>query len=1466
MSDDLFNIITKDNEQGNTQQFQYNPNSTPYVPNYNDTNSNEVDLYNTIKEDTSSEVKQDNNNVRVDTELYTSTPGSEINKQGDLHPITIKEQASLQTGGGRDWRPELERWKALPEGEERVIAREAWHQKYLGLSYEEMKAKNQLERSMILHNRLNKGNRGWGGKLLDLPGTITDGVIDFGFDVIGHIPGGAAVDNWWDEHTDTKDPIIEAVQDISSIVVPSLYGGSLVTGTLKGAPFLLKAGALISTDVAIVGLADVSERDETLTKMAVDYFPNIVGPKGFIPAPEVLLNKDSDSPEVTTYRAMLEEAGLPIIGNVLGAAMNIAKPWLKVKKFAQKGAENYVTTEKRILGWFEPKDEIAEIFKSDEISKFAEPQKIIALQRIEEAIASGMINQSEMPALLAKKEQLLKELDRWESVEHFNDVTTKTIKNEQIKSGVDKVRTNPTNIDFDPDVNSGIVSDSVNARRSVSPGSVARNMVDVTTNQLGLTKGLPVSIIPDSVIRKVLKVGGTSRDITLDVANKGLKAGDFESTVLGIRINRNQMSKSAFNLLSDYLNAGSADELRKMFINKTNQADFNGMVVKTLNADQQKAALAAYQILNDRYLGRDVVETATRVMNTLGAEVSNIAETAEKFKGIADNPKLMRTLREKMEILWPEYRLTQYVWGVQGNDLKNNINNLMTKSPDELLAITNELKTAESSFHAQARKFTKTLEELEKTHPELMEPLSRAFEMSKGNVVTQAGLLEWAARQVNPSGMIVSPTGLTGNRSSLNIFASATWSYMYNNILSGLSTIRAVLGNGKELMQKPVNALLGHGWQSAGSLITTGTFDRAKLHKMFYYYGAIKETNARALTYMWDTIKKVNNDPDAMIDVFRKDYTIKNRGEWKILDGVANTWRKEGDIGKLIQYDLAKAMDGWSRTRYSRYGMTGMAGVDAYTTSYMGTLHARMRAYDEVLTEYGPNILSNKTKFNKALEIAEQKHYKSMFNSNGMLTDQAVRNATGEVALNVDNSIAKVFSDATTTVPALKPLITFPSSGLNFVRMSLSYTPIAAIPGMDKYGKTIWAKTDEQIDLALKAHGMSLAGTPNARRIFENLQTEYIGRQVFSGLLFTGIMSYALDGNLRGNGHYNASRRINERRELGYIPNTIRIPGTDKWISTKGLPGISPLLDIVGDIAYYSRDLEQPIMEDWFAKARWTIAASFLNETPLGGLEPLVSIATGDFSGFERLTGNTLRGGIPFSGGAGVLQQSIDTARHEIDRDITQYVKTRLPFASFTLPYQYDIWKHQKVNDLSNPWLARLNAFSPLKISDGPEDWREWLLQINYTGQSRLLKDSTGTYEYNAEERSAIYELISKQNLHKKLYRLMNSEKYKDIIGKVRAYRVTGDDLRTDFEFDSSALKLYDEIDAIIKNGQEKAELELLQTRPDIFTSIKYQRLINKYIKAGKIDKARELMFEGTKAVEEEKKKLEINNLLNINK
>ena len=139
-----------------------------------------------------------------------------------------------------------------------------------------------------------------------------------------------------------------------------------------------------------------------------------------------------------------------------------------------------------------------------------------------------------------------------------------------------------------------------------------------------------------------------------------------------------------------------------------------------------------------------------------------------------------------------------------------------------------------------------------------------------------------------------------------------------------------------------------------------------------------------------------------------------------------------------------------------------------------------------------------------------------------------------------------------------------------------------------------------------------MATTPNARVIWQNLRAEYTGRLIFSGMLSSALFNYAMAGNIRGNGHYNASRRSKERDQFGYEPKTINLGG--KWVSYKGILGVEQVLSIIGDMSYYAKDLNESTLSNWHAKLAWSISASFLNETPLQGLEPLIAATNGDLS------------------------------------------------------------------------------------------------------------------------------------------------------------------------------------------------------------------------------------------------------------
>ena len=200
----------------------------------------------------------------------------------------------------------------------------------------------------------------------------------------------------------------------------------------------------------------------------------------------------------------------------------------------------------------------------------------------------------------------------------------------------------------------------------------------------------------------------------------------------------------------------------------------------------------------------------------------------------------------------------------------------------------------------------------------------------------------------------------------------------------------------------------------------------------------------------------------------------------------------------------------------------------------------RDRAYDDVFSEFG---------FIDPLKLveAEKRHMKTMFAADGTMKDEALKALVGEISLNLDDGLAAWINKATTAYPIARHQMMFPRTQSNALRKAASWTPISLIPGINKYSKTIWARNDDEIAAALAEHGIDMAATPNARVLFEQLRNEYTGRIMLTGLMVKNLLDYAMAGNIRGNGHYNASRRKKERDQMGYVPKTINLGG--KWVS-----------------------------------------------------------------------------------------------------------------------------------------------------------------------------------------------------------------------------------------------------------------------------------------------------------------------------
>ena len=303
-------------------------------------------------------------------------------------------------------------------------------------------------------------------------------------------------------------------------------------------------------------------------------------------------------------------------------------------------------------------------------------------------------------------------------------------------------------------------------------------------------------------------------------------------------------------------------------------------------------------------------------------------------------------------------------------------------------------------------------------------------------------------------------------------------------------------------------------------------------------------------------------------------------------------------------------------------------------------------------------------------------------------------------------------------------------------------------------------------------------------------------------------------------------------------------------MSYKGIPGIETILDLVGSMAYYARDIEQPLYEDTFRKISITMALSLGDQTFFSGIDKLFDAMNGNEAAMKRWVSQS----IPIiPSGVKLVAKSIDAAYKDIYNDLTDYYKAQLPIVSKTLPDEVSPFDAKPVGTLDNKIADAIMAYSPIKFYPEADNTpvgkvQSWLREINYEGMTRITKDTSGKIEWTNEERQRINKYIGEQEPWKDIAKIMKKPKYKYIAGKVRAFIASGQSQDWDrVEFKEELMQVYDEIDQIWDRALANAEQRFLDENPGILNIITRQALMDKYIQQGRIDDA---VTEGNKAQE----------------
>ena len=152
------------------------------------------------------------------------------------------------------------------------------------------------------------------------------GLMDFVADTAGLVPWLKPLDEWWDDNSPRSNhPAHKVTRDAASIIIPTMWGGGAITGSLKtatAARSIPQAQRVLGTiaahagvDTAVTAISSHSKEQDNIARTLNDWL-------GWdIP----WATRDTDSPDVIRQKNIYESAGLSVGVDLIQAAFSLGK-------------------------------------------------------------------------------------------------------------------------------------------------------------------------------------------------------------------------------------------------------------------------------------------------------------------------------------------------------------------------------------------------------------------------------------------------------------------------------------------------------------------------------------------------------------------------------------------------------------------------------------------------------------------------------------------------------------------------------------------------------------------------------------------------------------------------------------------------------------------------------------------------------------------------------------------------------------------------------------------------------------------------------------------------------------------------------------------------------------------------------------------------------------------------------------
>ena len=512
------------------------------------------------------------------------------------------------------------------------------------------------------------------------------GVADFVADTAALIPFLKPVDEWWDENSPRSNhPAHKAVRDAASIIIPTMYGGGVVTGSLRSATAarsIPKATRILGTisahagvDTAVTAISSHSKEQDNIAAALNEWL-------GWdIP----WATRDGDSPDVIRKKNIYESAGLSLGVDLLGAAFSLSKAMKVIP--GDEAAERALA---RHVSGFEGEDPITENVLGRRSSR-TKAQRAEAVERL-------------MKDPLGKK-------------------------------------------GYDPFINKPDLGPQSRAVSELDPNPIKAKIDNWRIqNNSGTINGRARPFVSNRFIKRMadaspsVRAEGYRNLFDKDIsANVGAKIG-------GTVIPPEEINQAVTKLYNQVFNP---DIKLKEMENIVNDMKHNFFQKKNYMGQQEwRIVNEAFIEAFENVYNPKVMRASALVTNQAAGTIADTSSAISMIGDIAMTGRQQEIIIEKLKLLGKEVRANQYISSKVGEYKQLSGANNPAALKAWIMDQNNDFARGLKKTQDKSNEFYQTLETIAKNNPEYLKPLAYAMEATGGEVDQIYKLNRWAEENI----------------------------------------------------------------------------------------------------------------------------------------------------------------------------------------------------------------------------------------------------------------------------------------------------------------------------------------------------------------------------------------------------------------------------------------------------------------------------------------------------------------------------------------------------------------------------------------------------------------------------------------------------------------------------------------------------------------------------------------------